>query len=105
MAPEETSTATATEAPEPEKSEAKSTSKKTLEPDDVEYRFTGDPQIGVGPFPARDLTQADVDRVTYRRTIPEPGTQGLRRGESGFSEARAKVVRELTATGKFKKRS
>ena len=99
--PDETTTTqpAAEEKPKPEP-------KKTLDSADVEYRFAGDnPDQGAAGFPARDLTQADVDRITYRSTIPEPGTRGLRRGESGFSEARAKTTRALMATGKFKKRS
>jgi hypothetical protein len=78
---------------------------RSLEPTDVEFRFKGDPERVMSGIPATDLTQADVDRMTYRRTIPEPGADGLRRGESGFSEARAKVVREILATGHFTKRS
>lgn len=78
---------------------------RQLEPDDVELKFTGDPDRLIRGVPATDLTQAAIDRLTYRRTIPEPGASGLRRGESGFSEARAKVVRELIASGNFTKRS
>jgi hypothetical protein len=89
-----TSAEPAAEAPKP---------RKTLEPNDIELRFRGDPRIGMAGVPARDLRQIDVDRITYRRTIRSG--RGLRRGESGFSEARSKVVRELTATGKFTKRS
>ena len=79
--------------------------RKAPDPTDVELRFTGDPNVAIRGVPARDLRQVDVDRITYRRTISRPGGRGLHRGQSGFSQARAKVVRELTTTGKFKKRS
>jgi hypothetical protein len=72
--------------------------------DDVEFSFKGE-EVEMRGVPAADLTQAEVDRLVYRRTIPEPGASGLRRGEAGFSEVRAKVVRELMATGHFTRRS
>ena len=100
----ETTTPKATPAKKAKSTKAKAP-RRAKGPTDVEFRFTGDPARGMSDIPARDLTQADVDRITYRRTIPEPGTRGLRRGEAGFSQARAKVVRDLTATGKFTKRS
>jgi hypothetical protein len=87
------------------RSKKKSMSRRSLGPNDVEFRFKGDPQRAMRGIPATDLTQAEVDRMVYRRTIPEPGGTGLRRGEAGFSEARAKTVRELMATGHFTKRS
>jgi hypothetical protein len=88
-------------------SDTKTTATRSKAPKltDVEFKFTGDPEVGARGVPARDLTRADVDRLTTRRTIPEPGARGLHRGESGFSEARAKVAREIAASGKFKKRS
>lgn len=95
-----------TPAPEPAAKETKKApARRDRQPDDVELTFSGDPNLALQGTPARDLTQADVDRLATRRTIPGPGERGLRRGEAGFSEARAKVVRELTATGKFTKRS
>lgn len=105
-------TAPASEAAEPvtpsandETQATKASPKKQSESTDVEYRFTGDPEVGMAGVPARDLTYADIDRIITRRTIPNPGARGLHRGEAGFSEARSKVTRELSATGKFKKRS
>jgi hypothetical protein len=89
-------TSEATAASEPKK--------KAPEDTAVELEFTGNPRVGVAGVPAADLTRAEIDRITYRRTIPEPGTRGLSRGQKGFSEARAKVVRDLVGTGKFEKR-
>ena len=104
---------TADEEPKPKAAAKRSKPKKaaarraprTRGPADVEFRFTGDQNVAIAGVPARDLSQADVDRIVYRRTIPEPGARGLRRGESGFAQARVKVVREVMATGKFTKRS
>ena len=107
MAPDDTTptTSEAAETASVPASEPKKQAPKKPELTDVEYRFAGDPEVGAAGVPARDLTYADVDRIVTRRTIPGPGERGLRRGESGFSEARSKITRELTATGKFKKRS
>lgn len=79
--------------------------KSSIGPLDVELVYTGTATAPVNGIPSRDLRRADVDRLVFRRTVPEPGARGLRRGEKGFNETRAKVVAELTATGHFEKRS
>lgn len=92
-------------APAKRKRSRKSAAPRVRRPDEVEFRFKGEPDAPMRGVPAADLTQADVDRLVYRRTIPAPGVSGLRRGEAGFSEAWAKTVRELVATGHFTRRS
>lgn len=76
---------------------------QTKDPTAVEFTFTGDSTVGVRGIPARDLTTADVDRLVYRRTVPEPGRRGLRRGDRGFTKARHEVIADLLGTGKFTK--
>jgi len=71
----------------------------------IDLRYTGGPSgsATVARVPPRDLTTADVDRLVYRRTIPTPGSRGLRRGDDGFPQARAKLTRELTRSGAYAK--
>lgn len=72
---------------------------------DIELTFHGDPKIVLRGVPARDLTRADIDRLVYLRTVPEPGRRGLYRGDRGFISARNQVIRDLLTTGKFTKES
>lgn len=69
-----------------------------MKPTDLTLRYIGGALAGV---PQRDLTVAQVDRLVYLRTIPVPGSRGLRRGDRGFPQARGKLVRELTTSGVF----
>ena len=71
----------------------------------IDLRYTGGPsgELRLGRVPARDLSTADVDRLVYVRTIPTPGSRGLRRGDDGFPQARAKLTRELTRSGAYAK--
>ena len=69
--------------------------------DKIELTYTGEQTVrGVAP---RDLSASDVDRLVYVRTIPTPGSRGLRRGDDGFPQARAKLTRELTRSGAYAK--
>ncbi|HYI66381.1 MAG TPA: hypothetical protein VEW95_05620 [Candidatus Limnocylindrales bacterium] len=71
----------------------------------LDLRYTGGSTGGarVNRVPARDLTPHDVDRLVYARTIPTPGSRGLRRGDDGFPQARAKLTRELLRSGVYAK--
>ena len=71
----------------------------------AEFRYTGDAggEAHIPGIPACDLTSDDIDRLTYRRTIPEPGSPGLRRGDKGFAEARGEITKQLNDSTHYRK--
>lgn len=57
----------------------------------------------VSGVPAQDLSPAAIDRVVYVRTIPRPGSRGLRPGDAGYTSAHRTLLRELVTSGKYAK--
>lgn len=64
-------------------------------------RYTGPGHIS--GVPAQDLAPAQLDRIIFVRSIPAPGSRGLRPGDPGYIGAHRTLLRELVSSGKYAK--
>jgi len=77
-----------------------------------ELEWAGDGTQNISGVPADDLTEHDIDRLVYIRTagsLPDPEQEGaflvrgLEAGDEEFREVRRQLVKDLTASGLYRK--
>jgi hypothetical protein len=72
---------------------------------EVALTFVGE-EVGAAGAPARDLTEADIARLTYERQSSEMAAEGKRPDKRDPDpKVSGQIVRDLTATGRYRARS